>query len=485
MELIRLVFALVLPWLLGAVWVNLVVARPLAGRRAIVLGYGFLVGSVVFALLMRTVDAVGLSLSFLNLSVAGLAVLALGLVTNVRTGRLGWRAEWLRVELPELTGWRAVVVGLLVGLIGVRLIELGLEVIWRPLFPWDASVHWAREAKVWFHASRILPFVGYDTWLKSADPHVYVDGHADYPITVPLLQVWINEALGRWDDSLMNLPWVACATALGLAFFGQARRAGAGLVPAVVFTYFLISMPLLDTHVALAGYADLFLASCYGAAVMALYQWSVGRAWGQGVLLVAMAASCTLIKHEGLFWALSLVAAWLMVVLPRRTAGWLALAAPLVGLLALWLVPPDWRIAGHTLRGLDLHFRPEALGAFGASLWLFDSWHLLAYFVGALVPLGLLLLGPRCWSYLGIGTALAVAGVLLLVLFTFTRAAGGALHFTAVSRVTLHLVPAFTFLLMLVYRDLSSRRTAVTEGVSDRGQAEPAGSDVGRQATGR
>jgi len=463
MELIRLVFALALPWVLGAVWVNLILERPLAGRRAIVLGYGFLLGSVAFAVIMRVIDAIGLSLSFIDLGLAGLSVTALGLAINARTGRLGGREDWLRLDPPALPAWQTVLLGVLVGLIGMRLIGLGLEVIWRPLFSWDASMHWATKAKVWFEASKIVPFVDYDTWLESADPRLYTDVHPHYPKTIPLLQVWINEALGHWDDSLMNLPWVVCAAALGLAFFGQARLAGVGALPAVVFTYFLISLPLLDTHVALAGYADIFLGACYGAAVMAFYQWSAGRGRGQALLALLTALGCTMIKNEGVFWALTLAAGWLMVVLPRRAAGWLALAAPLVGSIALWAVPADWSFAGHSLRELKLQLHPDALWPIGQSFWVSDSWHLLAYFVAAVVPAGLWLLGAARSAYLGIGTALATALILFLILFTSTNYAWGAVHFTAVSRISLHLIPAFAFFLMLVYRDLSCGGIAVSD----------------------
>ena len=459
MELVRLCFALALPWLLGAVWMNLVIPGPAAGRRAIVLGYGYLFGSVVFTLLMRGVDGLGMPLNFVGLTAAGLLVTVPGLLLNFRTGRQRFNGVWLSPELRELPSWQQVLLGCLFAVVAIRLVGLGLEIIWRPLFPWDASIHWAREAKVWFAASKILPFVDYDTWLKSGNPHVYTDVHPDYPITVPLLQVWVNKALGHWDDSLMNLPWVLCAAALGLAFFGQARLAGVRPLAAMIFTYILLSMPLLDTHVALAGYADLFLGACYGAATMAFFQWSVRKDRGQAVLAIAMAVCCTLIKNEGLFWALTFVPAWLVVVLPWRRAAILLLLGLLLVGVALWLMPPDLRVAGHSLRELNLHFRDAALRPIGQSFWLLDSWHLLAYFLAAVLPLGVLLLGSRRWLYLGVGTALGTAAVLFLILFAFTGYAGGAIRFTAVSRITLHLVPAYTFLLMLVYSDLPSRRT--------------------------
>lgn len=459
MNLTALATAIVLPWLLGAAWVRPLVTVPERGRPALVLGYGFLLGSVGFTVLMRAVDAVGLPLSFVNLALVGAAAVLLGLVLNLRAGQ-GAAGRGARADpgLGALPAWqKALFVGLL-ALILARLAGLALEVIWRPLFPWDASMHWATKAKVWFDAAEIVPFVDYDRWLGSAE-RVYTDPHPGYPITVPLLQVWVNSALGRWDDSLMNLPWVLCAAALGLAFFGQARQAGAGPLLSLAFVYFVLSMPMLNTQVALAGYADLFMGACYGAAVMAFYKWTRTRDRGDGILALAMALCCPLIKNEGLFWAATLALGWLAAVLPPRKLAVVALAGIVVALLALWLIPEDLRIAGNTLEGLGgLRFRAEAVVPILTSLFLFDSWHLLWYLVAALIPLGLVVLRPWRGAYLGIGVALGTAFVLFLTLFTFTGYAGTTAGFTSVSRITLHLAPAFVFLAALIAHDLTTRQ---------------------------
>ncbi len=84
-------------------------------------------------------------------------------------------------------------------------------------------MHWATKARVWFEYNRIVPFVTKDAWLEMGGAGVFTDRHPDYPVTVPLLQVWMNLALGHWDESLMNLPWLLCLIALGSAFYGQLR----------------------------------------------------------------------------------------------------------------------------------------------------------------------------------------------------------------------------------------------------------------------
>ena len=47
------------------------------------------------------------------------------------------------------------------------------------------------------------------------------------------------------------------------------------LLAALVGAYLVASLPLLDVHVALAGYADLMMACVYTLAALAFYRWTL------------------------------------------------------------------------------------------------------------------------------------------------------------------------------------------------------------------
>jgi hypothetical protein len=263
MDLLCVLVALALPALLGGLWLGLFVPPTTGGRTALVWGNGLLAGLLVIPMLMRLLDTLGMPLSFAaTASVTGSLLLLAALAHAYH------RRSPLRRPLPH-TAWSSlpqghkILIAFLSALLIIRLATLGLELLWRPLFPWDATMHWATKARVWFEAGRIVPFVENKEWLELGGEGVFTDHHPGYPITIPLLQVWMNSATGRWDESLMNLPWLLCLLGLGSAFYGQARASGASLVIALAFSYFLLSMPLINTHVALAGYADLFLGACY------------------------------------------------------------------------------------------------------------------------------------------------------------------------------------------------------------------------------
>jgi hypothetical protein len=461
MEHFYLLLSLTLPVFLGTVCIKLFMYSKPVGYRAINFGAGSLAGLLAITLLMRLIDFLGLAISFRNVGIAAAVIISAALLilfyrnkSNVTLARSG-------ALQTELLPWQKWLFVLLLVLIIIRLLTLGLEVVWRPLYPWDATMHWATKARVWFDASSIVPFVDKALWLELGGEGVFTDHHPDYPITTPLLQVWINSAIGRWDDSLMNLPWIFCLAALLLLFYGQGLAAGVDRITAITFTYMLCSMPLVNTHVALAGYADLILGICYVAAIMSFYNWSRTRDNWQALLAFFFAAFCPLIKNEGTFWALTFIPGLMVVLFSQRAIYFLA-GCFIVALTTLIFVPKDLVIAGQSLDGLDLYFRSGALGAIINTFFIYGSWNLFFYLMAAIVPLGFVITGGLKSPYLGVMIVLASALGLFLVLFTFTVYATGAIDVTGASRIGLQLVPGLMFLTMLIFSDLSARTNSIT-----------------------
>lgn len=475
MDAVRVILALGLPWLLGTLWLNLLVPTAVRFRRALILGYGYLAGLFALTWLMRAVDALGLRLDFPTLLLVLLPLIGWAARLHRKRPPVCSRMPDLSDQSARLPHWQKLVAVTLLAIILVRLGGLWLEVSWRPLFPWDAFVHWATKAKVWTHLQSITPFVDYDAWLAAGGEAVYTDRHPDYPKTVPLIQAWMNLALGRWDEALMNLPWVPLLGAAALALFAQARSAEIGPLAALFFVYLLTSLPMVNLQVALAGYADIYLALFYLAAVMAFFQWArTGDGW-QGLLAIAFALACPLLKHEGLFWSLSLLVGLGVLRLPR--AWWLGLAV-LGGVLMFALLfawPRALAVTQHALAGLDLRWRPEALALLARSLFVAGSWHLLFWLLAALVVARAIIAWrtrlpwPKPLSSLGMSLASAV--LLLCWLFGLTRYADGAVQSTALARVTLHLAPALLFFAMMLWHDLA------TQGAVEARRNQPAPGD--------
>ncbi len=370
-----MLLSLALPWLAGTLLV--LGAAPAADSGWLLCaGYGYLLGAFATTLVMRALSLAGVRWS-LPIVAGAVLTLAAALAVPVRA-RIAPAA--LRRTRPRRAGPVGADDRGPHAVRGLRRVDRDPRAEpragdpRRPLLPFDAWSQWATKAQVWFDLGRVVPFVGQSAWFAPGDLLRYTDMHPAYPPTVPLLQAWTGLWLGRWDESPMNAPWIALFVALGFAFHGQLRRAGAGPVRAMFFTYLLLSLPFLNVHVALAGNADLFVATTYGLAAIALWQWVRTRDRSDLALAVLLAIVCANIKVEGLLWALTLLppalAAW-----NRRAGLALVAAVALAGVGWFLFGPPRLELFGYVLRTRVTNVSlPLA-----QHLFVMDNWHLLWY----------------------------------------------------------------------------------------------------------
>jgi len=466
-----LLLALFLPWALGYLGLELLYRRLAPAGEApsdsasplpLLLGYGYLLGLFCTTLLLRLWDALGLRLAFAPLALLLLGLCLVAIILARRAGASRHIELWaLRGAMPSKIDGRTLIALAVLGLILVRLVSLGTEVWLRPLFPWDAWSAWAQKTAVWFDLRALAPFVAPSAWPGSTTAPLFTAPAFNYPPTIPLIQLWTLLGLGHWDDALMNLPWLLCCIALGLAFYGQTRRWGLRPLPALVWVYLLLSLPLLDTHVALAGNADLWLATSYGFALIALLQWMRFRERHQAVLGVLAALMAIQTKAEGLVWVLTLAPA-LLLAMGRKVRPVLLLLTGLAVLAGLtWLAAPiDIALPGlgRLVVRTDLiqipGLIPIALGHHAVALPLLrhmfamGNWNLLWPLVTIVLLAGL----PRLRhdpvlvaAYLALGGGAAFLGFL----FGFTEMGLWVEQATILNRLLLHAVPAVLFVTLI------------------------------------
>ena len=437
-------------------------------RRALldasVWGYGLVFGALFAACSLRLLSALGQPFAtpgFLMVSCATVVVLLV--LRRVSASESPGRsdAQTVGVGQPATVSRDTILstalVLLLLALSTLHFVLAAKETMLRPMFGWDATMHWATKAKVWFDQGTLVPFVDNERWLElpGSEP-VFTDHHAGYPAVVPLLQVWMGIAAGGWSESRVNSAWPLFMLALGLIVYGQGRLLGVARLPAAAFAYMVISLPMVGVQVALAGYADLPLAACYTGAVLSLIS---GHATGNGRHFVAallLAFAGTQIKDEGFFWALCLLPACFFVVFKVRTATLANLAGLLVGVLVLWLFPRDWNVAGHSLESLRIAYVPDALSMIRQEYLSLGIWHLSLTVIPAAF-LAVVLLHRKDELLLGYGASIAAAILLYLFLFTWTRFSYGALQHSAATRIALHLMPSMLAFAMLVWQRTMDR----------------------------
>jgi len=450
-DAIVLALSVALPWVSGALAIRAAMGRS-AQPLGVVVGYGYPGGLFAITLIMRA-----LSLVDVRWNVAWIAVpmVLIAVAAYLRLRSLGIASiprHALRTLATPGGATRAIFVVLLV-LTCVRVLLLAVEVMLIPLVPIDAFAQWASKSRVWYEYGWMTPFVPASQWATAYGAMVFTDTHPDYPGTVPLFQVWTALCLGRWDESLINVPWIAAAISLGIAFYAQLRRLEISSTMAMFGTYLLLSLPFLTIHVAIAGVADLFVAIGYGLAAIAMWQWTLTRQRSDAALAILMALICASVKVEGSIWVLTLVPG-VITALNRRFGLTLVGAVAAIAILYLAFGPAELRMLGYTLR---TSFTDVSKFVY-EHMFVMDNWHLLWYAV-----IGILVFRARTLfdAKLAPMTVTMLAAVAFIgVVFFFSTASGGVKDESLTNRLIMHTVVAFVFYVALILR--SSQHQANT-----------------------
>ncbi|HEY2970220.1 MAG TPA: hypothetical protein VGK75_17850 [Casimicrobiaceae bacterium] len=476
MDFLAVAFGLALPWALGiALLLALDWPRSSAGdgdrsagSAALRLGYGYFIGALALTLWMHVLSAAGVAFGRVSIGAALLVAIVALFAGAMRRNRISVAAVRHAISVlvrPPPPRWQQWAWMLLLAWLGLRFASIAAEVMWRPLYPWDASVQWATKARVWYELGRIVPFVHADIWL-SGSTAAYFDASPDNPSTVPLLQVWSCVALGRWDDSAMNWPWLCMLIALTLAVYGSLRNAGLSLLGALIGAYLVASLPLLDTHAALAGDADLMLAGVYTSAALALHRWVLHRDARDAALALLLALACPLVAISGMVSAPTLAPGFVVALFPRRGPKLVAFGFGAAALVVLALARSAPALLGGSLH---LDYQPPWHSLVEEYLF-FGNWHLLWYAAVALAILGARRLVRPPLAPL----AMVVASGLGVLFIAFAFPATSFAEFSAANRATLQLAPLLACFCVLLWRELT------TPGVTSMPLAarQPAGSDT-------
>jgi hypothetical protein len=429
------------------------------GEAAWTEGTGFFAGAFLVTAWMRALSALGIpfGVASIGLPLAAIAVAAAAIVRRRGTPSAGAIGAAVRdaLGLRTLAGMQRVVFAALLAWLALRFALLFADVVLQPLYPWDAWIQWATKARVWFDLRRIVPFVDAAQWLAGNGAY-YTDASPNYPATVPLWQVLSSVALGRFDDALMNVPWWLAALSLSIAIHGALRRFAFGPLASLAGATVVATLPILDMHVALAGYADLPMAAYFTLAALALVLAFAHRDRGDALVACLLAIACPTIKQPGIVWLATLAVPLTVGLLPR-----IGIKLVLAGFAATAVVLLVLAQTSATVLGYRLHldFSPPWNGLV-ESLFMLGTWNVLWYGVVAAA-----LIGVRDWTAPRTAplTMLVAAGVLFLFfVFAFTNARAWVDTQTTVNRAILHLAPLVVVWAMLVFRAGAARLDAAT-----------------------
>jgi len=441
------VFGGALAWLWLAAWLGRIGDR--FGLYAVLLGFA---AAVAVDLLVKPDSHWRLFAVTLPLLVAFARLLGQAAAGRVHSGASLPAAGSTAGERLPYWAW------LLFAAIAVRLALVADEAWLRPVFAWDAWNAWSLKARTWFELGQV-PFVDPAIWWQHGDATLHTALAWRYPELLSRIELWFAASAGAWNEGAVGMAWPLLWLALIAGCAGQWRALGVAPLRCAVFAYLLASLPLLSVHAALAGYADLWVATALTFAVLSWLRWLRDGDRGQLLLAVCCATALPLLKFEGAIWLLWLAGLAVLVALPSRwrkpglaAAMLLVVAAVLVSLLLQlpWLAIVRDTVSGLTTSGSETARLGAALAFLNGLLGQYN-WHLLwPLLLGCLVWQR-----ERLWRERETGLlAVLIGGGLaaLFVLFVFTPAAKWAASQTAASRLMLHWAPLALSLVALLLR---------------------------------
>lgn len=464
---LALAFAWLIPCAAGVAFYAVFDPRRLPGYWATAFGYGLVLGLLFAAaasdLFARADTAQAMTHAWLPLVVFTLIAAA------VAWWRSRARDSDAQPPRQKMERWKIILFCIALASLVWRAFIASREILLRPTFPWDAWDAWAVKSKAWFLLGHYAPFIPMGQWIAGASGESYSGPAWSYPTALAWLQVWFASAAGGWIEPTVNFPWLALWIGMLFGHYGQWRALGLSRARAMAFVYFLGSLPLVTVHVALAGYADLWIAAMVGFAVLAWARWLEQHDRNQLALACLCVLSLPWIKLEGAVWMLVFAGVAGCCSLPRHWRRYVmgaivAIVAigAMIGHLKVPLFGLGWvGISLHAIEvpvigTLAIAFHPAALSGAITSLFAQPSWNLLWY----LAPLIVIwrwrqFRALRAARVLGMMIAASLA--FLCFLFLFTDAAQWAESYTAINRLVMHIVPALITLLALLLRDADFR----------------------------
>lgn len=417
------------------------------------MGHGYLAGLFITTVIIRLWNLAGIPLHFWGLTTTVLVLAVCGLFA-IRFKR---PCVAIAQRSHTLKQWEIAVITALLVLIAYRYITIAQEIALRPLFPWDAWSQWAPKAIVWYNNKEVTPFVDLGPWLAQKDAAYHYINTWNYPLTVPLIQLWGMLGAGTSDHTLIYLPWLLVILSLGLAVYGHLRLSGPCILKATLACYFLLNMPYINVHTALAGYADIWLATAFGLATFALHEWKETRQWSYGILSVFFAIACIQLKGPGIILGVVVISVISIYLIKFSFKTYMGLGLALIGAFAYALVNGiqiDIPLLGTLALTKELVQLPH-LGTFAITYHpvhavflnsLFDmlNWNMLWYLLALIAVLKIIRV-----EFSTTPTPLLVSILFVMLLYAFVFSFTGNYVYAEIgtlqNRVLIYLMPSVVF----------------------------------------
>lgn len=441
-----------IPWLLGFAMIKPFLKQR-QGYLFFAMGAGYLLGWFTATFILRIYDYFGRPFNIYEVVVIECAITVLLLFLKARELRF----DEIGLEKPlSKLGW--FLSGLIVCLLLYRWGLTAIDLINKPVFPWDGWLSWSAKAKVFYFIQGIPTFHSEATpfWIIG-EPSFALVGGGRHPFFISLVQTYMAMSWGSWSDTVVNLPWLGVGIAVFLSVLGALRYLGINILLATLAGYAVVSLPVLDIHTSLGAYADLWVGYALFCAVSSLFFVINYKEWPFIFPLFAFCTIAYFSKNTALVFILSL---WLLPVWLWVGSIWgIFILVFTVCLCAVGNVFFGDDIINLINTVLSTGFDKTMLSynAVEKQIWhewfVLDNWHYT--FIASLVSLTILTLTSRKNNSYGTNLFILVAitFVLTMLVITLLTAKMPSWHFVMYfNRVTLYFVLVYVLILVAVYQ---------------------------------
>lgn len=375
--------------------------------------------------------------------------------------------------------WGYGLAGLLAGShIGIAV----LNNLTRDIFPWDAFTTWMYRAKAWVLDDHLTPIINAQTWIAEGGANGIPVYASHYPTLLSDIAAWMSALCGNWYVAAASLPWTAAGLALVASVWGLLHAAGTSWFIALFGAVIATSLPLLDMHVALAGYGDLWMALTSGVGLGLLLLWAqinegatLQRQLSQSTLWLGMALLLisAQFKLEGWLWlamglvfiGASLLKARQLMVATVVLILFIAAHIMATGTTAINLGPLGlWGLADQKIHaGFLGHYALRLynpVGDYIDALLLQKNLSLLLLFYVAGLAWLLLKLPKIARHHWLMGALIITSQGVIFGVSSFSQYAESG---TAITRLVLHFVPVFIFTALVAANHVSARLASSPE----------------------
>jgi len=171
-----------------------------------------------------------------------------------------------------------------------------------PLAGWDALDYWAPEA---------MRLVEHSTL---ADGSAFRMGYIHPPTVSAIISwpAWVRVAFNI--EFMDHFPWMLLMVAISLIVFGFAQIFTESLPISLLLAYFAVSLPLVENHVLVSGYADLWVAASVMATTVCLTMWARSQQVVWLLLTLTLAFLPIMFRNNGAFYSITILGAVLLFV---------------------------------------------------------------------------------------------------------------------------------------------------------------------------